>query len=176
MYINRQFAIITVFITFICFLKGQQTKTRPQPKLNRYFANISRECLRENHVYPERVVALYSLNTNDQDAKCYVACMMMRFNVTNGKGEYDDEALKKLIMKPSVTEIPARTRSAIEKCEKEGEGEKNRCEKAVNFTKCIYAHKNEIKNQNKTSSEYRRRPTMPFGRGRPFGGRYYRST
>lgn len=31
----------------------------------------------------ERVVALYTLNTNDQQAKCYVACMMVRFNVVS---------------------------------------------------------------------------------------------
>lgn len=29
----------------------------------------------------ERVVAIYSLNVNDQGAKCYVACMLLKFNV-----------------------------------------------------------------------------------------------
>lgn len=29
----------------------------------------------------ERVVAIYSLNVNDREAKCYVACMLLKFNV-----------------------------------------------------------------------------------------------
>jgi len=29
----------------------------------------------------ERVLTVYTLNVNDREAKCYVACMLLRFNV-----------------------------------------------------------------------------------------------
>ncbi|XP_025413369.1 uncharacterized protein LOC112685649 isoform X2 [Sipha flava] len=144
---------------------GQKMTKRNQPKFNRYFANISRECFQENRVTPERVLGVYSLNYNDREAKCYVACMLHRFNVTNRNGSYNEKELELLMVKPNSKETPINMKRAIEICEKEDD--KDRCERAVKFTKCIYAHKNEFSYSNNTSTANRYRPTVPFG----FGGR-----
>ncbi|XP_060839357.1 uncharacterized protein LOC132920733 [Rhopalosiphum padi] len=152
--------VLTVFTTLICNLKSQQTTRKVQPKFNRLFGNISRECLHEYRVTPERVLAVYTLNINDREAKCYVACMLLRFNVTTRNGSYNDKALEQLMAKPnSNNEIPTNMKAAIAICEKQVD--KDLCEKAVKFTKCIYAHKNEFVVKNKESSSTladRRRP------------------
>ncbi|KAF0759019.1 general odorant-binding protein 19d, partial [Aphis craccivora] len=135
---------------------GQQTKKKIQPKFNRLFGNISRECLKEYGVTPERVLTVYTLNVNDREAKCYVACMLLRFNVTTRNGGYNDKALEQLMAKPnSNNEIPTNMKTAI------AIFDKDQCERAVKFTKCIYAHRNEftVKNRvNSSTSADRRRP------------------
>ncbi|CAH1710224.1 general odorant-binding protein 19d [Aphis gossypii] len=152
--------VLIFFSTLICNLKGQQTKKKIQPKFNRLFGNISRECLKEYGVTPERVLTVYTLNVNDREAKCYVACMLLRFNVTTRNGGYNDKALEQLMAKPnSNNEIPSNMKTAITICEKQVD--KDQCEKAVKFTKCIYAHRNEfaVKNRvNSSASTDRRRP------------------
>ncbi|KAL4113030.1 hypothetical protein QTP88_016734 [Uroleucon formosanum] len=91
----------------------------------------------------ERILGIYTLNTNDREAKCYVACMLLRFNVTTGNGSYNDKALEQLMARPnSNNETPTSVKTAIAVCEKQVD--RDPCEKAVKFTKCIYAHKDEI--------------------------------
>ncbi|XP_025202869.1 general odorant-binding protein 19d [Melanaphis sacchari] len=152
--------VLTVFITLICNLKGQQTTKRSQPKFNRLFGNISRECLKEHRVTPERVLGIYTLNIDDRRAKCYVACMLLRFNVTSKNGGYNDKELEQLMAKPNInSEVPTNMKRAIAICEKQVDNDQ--CEKAFKFTKCIYAHKNEfaVKNkENNSTSADRRRP------------------
>ncbi|XP_016656015.1 uncharacterized protein LOC107882326 [Acyrthosiphon pisum] len=154
--------VLTVFITLICNLKGQKPTRKIQPKFNRFFGNISRECLKEHRVTPERILGVYTLNINDRDAKCYVACMLLRFNVTTTNGSYNDKALEQLMARPnSNNEIPTSMKTAIAICEKQVD--RDPCEKAVKFTKCIYAHKDEFIVKRKENSS-----TSPADRRRPF--------
>ncbi|KAL5233052.1 hypothetical protein ACI65C_000462 [Semiaphis heraclei] len=151
------------------YVIGQQTKRKTQPKFNRFFGNISRECLKEHRVTPERVLGVYTLNINDREAKCYVACMLLRFNVTTKNGGYNDEALEQLMARPSSNnEIPTNMKAAIAICEKQVD--RDHCEKAVKFTKCIYDHKEEfvVKNkENSFTSANRRRPSSAHQGKRP---------
>ncbi|XP_022178222.1 general odorant-binding protein 19d isoform X2 [Myzus persicae] len=160
--------VLIVFTSLICNLKGQQIKRKSQPKFNRFFGNISRECLKEHRVTPERVLGVYTLNINDREAKCYVACMLLRFNVTTRNGGYNEKELEQLMAKPNSNNgISISMKTAIAICEKQVD--RDHCEKAVKFTKCIYSHRDEfvVKKKENISMSANRRPPFPTQEKRP---------
>ncbi|XP_050544050.1 general odorant-binding protein 72-like isoform X2 [Daktulosphaira vitifoliae] len=130
--------------------------------------NASQECLSKNHVTIERVVALYSINTEDHAAKCYVSCMLNRFNVTNEKGEYNEKALKQMMKRRKTQDISSALKENIDKCTSQA-NDVDSCEKAVQFTKCLYSNKQEmgIDNGNQMRPPQSMPPIIPFSSIRP---------
>ncbi|XP_050421060.1 uncharacterized protein LOC126833656 [Adelges cooleyi] len=158
--------LLLFFITTFSFSEGQQQQQTPQKKGRSKFSevitNTSQECLKENRVTIERVVAVYSIYTNDREAKCYVACMLYRFNATNEDGDYNEKALQVLMSRPKTHDIAANMKSNIDKCKIEA-NDKDRCERAVKFTRCIYSNKQEMGIDHNQQQPGQVPPMPPFG-------------